>query len=49
MPIRVVWLVAIENFLQLDNSNKIMILGDMFELGNDSPQEHKVILNSLFK
>lgn len=39
--------VAIENFLQLDNSNKIMILGDMFELGNESKQEHKTIVSSL--
>ncbi|MBC7845261.1 MAG: UDP-N-acetylmuramoyl-tripeptide--D-alanyl-D-alanine ligase [Flavobacterium sp.] len=39
--------VAIENFLQLDNSNKIMILGDMFELGEESLQEHKAIVNSL--
>ncbi|SHG25569.1 UDP-N-acetylmuramoyl-tripeptide--D-alanyl-D-alanine ligase [Flavobacterium fluvii] len=39
--------VAIENFLQLDNLNKIVILGDMFELGNESWQEHKVIVNSL--
>ncbi|WP_304198651.1 UDP-N-acetylmuramoyl-tripeptide--D-alanyl-D-alanine ligase [Flavobacterium alvei] len=39
--------VAIENFLQLDNSNKIMILGDMFELGQESQQEHKAIVNSL--
>ena len=39
--------VAITNFLQLDNSNKIMILGDMFELGNESRQEHKVIVDSL--
>lgn len=39
--------VAIENFLQLGNSNKIMILGDMFELGEESQQEHKVIVNSL--
>lgn len=39
--------VAIENFLQLDNSNKIMILGDMFELGEESPQEHQAIVNSL--
>jgi UDP-N-acetylmuramoyl-tripeptide--D-alanyl-D-alanine ligase len=39
--------VAIENFLQLDNANKIMILGDMFELGEESPQEHQVIVNSL--
>lgn len=39
--------VAIENFLQLDNSNKIMILGDMFELGNESSQEHKAIVDFL--
>lgn len=39
--------VAIDNFLQLDNLNKIMILGDMFELGNESNQEHKAIVNSL--
>jgi UDP-N-acetylmuramoyl-tripeptide--D-alanyl-D-alanine ligase len=39
--------VAIENFLQLDNANKILILGDMFELGDESNQEHKAIVNSL--
>ena len=39
--------VAIENFLQLDNSNKIIILGDMFELGIESLKEHKFIVNSL--
>lgn len=39
--------VAASNFLQLDNSNKIMILGDMFELGEESHQEHKAIVNSL--
>ncbi|MES2575796.1 MAG: UDP-N-acetylmuramoyl-tripeptide--D-alanyl-D-alanine ligase [Bacteroidota bacterium] len=39
--------VAIENFLQLDNSNKIVILGDMFELGEESRQEHQAIVNSL--
>jgi UDP-N-acetylmuramoyl-tripeptide--D-alanyl-D-alanine ligase len=39
--------VAIENFLQLDNANKIVILGDMFELGDESNQEHKAIVNSL--
>ena len=39
--------VAIANFLQLDNSSKIMILGDMFELGKESPQEHEAIVNSL--
>jgi UDP-N-acetylmuramoyl-tripeptide--D-alanyl-D-alanine ligase len=39
--------VAIANFLQLDNLNKVMILGDMFELGNESHEEHKVIVESL--
>lgn len=39
--------VAVANFLQLDNSNKIMILGDMFELGEESYQEHKTVVNSL--
>lgn len=39
--------VAITNFLQLENQNKIMILGDMFELGNESQQEHKIIIDSL--
>lgn len=35
--------VAIENFAQLQEPNKIMILGDMFELGNESQEEHKII------
>ncbi|MBS7252761.1 UDP-N-acetylmuramoyl-tripeptide--D-alanyl-D-alanine ligase [Flavobacterium branchiicola] len=39
--------VAITNFLQLDNKNKVMILGDMFELGEESHQEHKAIVDSL--
>ena len=39
--------VAIENFLQLDNQNRIMILGDMFELGAESRQEHKAVVDSL--
>lgn len=39
--------VAITNFLQLENQNKVMILGDMFELGDESPQEHKLIVDSL--
>jgi len=39
--------VAIENFLQLDDSNKMLILGDMFELGEDSFNEHKAIVNLL--
>lgn len=39
--------VAIENFIQLDNTNKIVILGDMFELGQESQQEHKSIITKL--
>ncbi|SHL52659.1 UDP-N-acetylmuramoyl-tripeptide--D-alanyl-D-alanine ligase [Flavobacterium saccharophilum] len=39
--------VAIANFLQLDGHNKAMILGDMFELGKESRQEHKIIVESL--
>lgn len=39
--------VAIENFQQLNKDNKIMILGDMFELGNESQSEHKKIVNLL--
>lgn len=39
--------VALENFFLLDNKNKIAILGDMFELGEDSPAEHKSIVQLL--
>lgn len=39
--------VAIQNFVQLDTSNKIMILGDMFELGEESQKEHQAIVESL--
>lgn len=39
--------VAIANFLQLENQNKVMILGDMFELGEEGHQEHKLIVDSL--
>ena len=39
--------VAIDNFLQLHNPRKILILGDMFELGEVSKQEHKLIIASL--
>jgi UDP-N-acetylmuramoyl-tripeptide--D-alanyl-D-alanine ligase len=41
--------VAIENFLHLDSSNKVMILGDMFELGTESAMEHKAIVNLVSK
>ena len=38
---------AIENFKQLDKENKIAILGDMFELGEESLVEHKKIVELL--
>ena len=40
---------AIENFIQLENLNKVMFLGDMFELGIESQKEHKAIVDFLFK
>lgn len=39
--------VALENFIQLSNENKVVIIGDMFELGKDSLIEHKEIITSL--
>jgi UDP-N-acetylmuramoyl-tripeptide--D-alanyl-D-alanine ligase len=41
--------VAIENFVQLDHPNKIAVLGDMFELGTESLEEHKNIISWLSK
>jgi UDP-N-acetylmuramoyl-tripeptide--D-alanyl-D-alanine ligase len=35
---------ALENFFQLKETPKIAILGDMFELGNESQQEHQKIV-----
>ncbi len=39
--------VALDNFIQLDKSNKVIIIGDMFELGNESLNEHKSIVKML--
>jgi UDP-N-acetylmuramoyl-tripeptide--D-alanyl-D-alanine ligase len=41
--------VAIENFKQLNHNNKIAILGDMFELGKESLEEHKKTIELLIK
>lgn len=37
-------LVAIENIAKLEAESKTLILGDMFELGEESPLEHKLII-----
>jgi UDP-N-acetylmuramoyl-tripeptide--D-alanyl-D-alanine ligase len=39
--------VALENFIQLDKTNKSVIIGDMYELGEESLVEHKAIVNFL--
>lgn len=36
--------VAIDNFAQLEGATKAMILGDMFELGKETEEEHKKII-----
>ncbi len=42
-------LVALENFIQLDKPNKCIIIGDMYELGEESLSEHKAIVDFLNK
>lgn len=39
--------VALENFRQISNTQKIAFLGDMFELGQESYSEHQGIVESL--
>lgn len=36
---------ALDNFSKLQASDKLVILGDMFELGATSPEEHQVVLD----
>lgn len=40
-------LAAIENFKQAKGNNKILFLGDMFELGSEADQEHQKITTFL--
>jgi UDP-N-acetylmuramoyl-tripeptide--D-alanyl-D-alanine ligase len=35
---------AIQNFVKLNASNKVMILGDMFEMGEESMREHLAMI-----
>jgi UDP-N-acetylmuramoyl-tripeptide--D-alanyl-D-alanine ligase len=41
--------LALENFEQLSEKPKYLILGDMFELGTDSQKEHQSIVKTLEK
>lgn len=38
-------MAALENFNQTEGNSKILILGDMFELGNEAKTEHQNIVN----
>ena len=40
---------ALENFASMDAFPKVVILGDMFELGNESKEEHQQIVIQLLK
>jgi UDP-N-acetylmuramoyl-tripeptide--D-alanyl-D-alanine ligase len=40
---------AIRNFSEQQHSNKLVILGDMFELGDYTPGEHRAVLEQLSK
>jgi UDP-N-acetylmuramoyl-tripeptide--D-alanyl-D-alanine ligase len=42
-------LAALENFNQSINPNKVLFLGDMFELGHDASIEHQNIVNYIEK
>lgn len=41
--------VALENFIQLDKPGKAIVIGDMYELGEESSSEHKLIVDYLAK
>jgi UDP-N-acetylmuramoyl-tripeptide--D-alanyl-D-alanine ligase len=38
---------ALNNFIQLEGTNKVAVLGDMFELGNESSEEHQKIAHAM--
>jgi UDP-N-acetylmuramoyl-tripeptide--D-alanyl-D-alanine ligase len=38
---------AIENLLAMKGENKILILGDMFELGDESEREHRLLASTI--
>ena len=38
---------ALENLKAMDTKNKVVVLGDMFEIGNTASEEHQNIVNLL--
>ncbi len=40
---------ALDSFIQIENNNKMVILGDMLELGNESTDAHKEINDLIIK
>ena len=38
-------LAALTNFFQLEEKNKVAVLGDMFELGSESSEEHQKLID----
>ena len=42
-------LAAIQNLNQLKANKKVLILGDMFELGNEAEQEHALVISEALK
>ena len=41
--------VAVKNFAEIEAENKLLILGDMFELGEDSEKEHQAIIDLMIE
>lgn len=39
--------LALSNFISMEANNKVVILGDMLELGEDSPAEHQTVVDQL--
>jgi UDP-N-acetylmuramoyl-tripeptide--D-alanyl-D-alanine ligase len=39
--------IALDNFIQMKGDRKVMIIGDMLELGNNSIKEHKIIIDKV--
>ena len=38
-------MAALDNFLKIDGNKKYLFIGDMFELGEDTPKEHQAIVD----